>query len=273
MMVGLTEILAQKRKEVDALKRAGLPFERHNWDSPVRDFKGAISLPDAVSVIAEIKFASPSAGIIRQDGEPLAIGRIYEEAGAAAISLLTDKRFFRGETRSLPQLKRAVTLPVLRKDFILDAIQIRESYLWGADAVLLIARILSAPRLKELLDICRELGLGAVTEIHDRDDLEKALECEAEIIGINNRNLNTFEVDLNTTITLAPLVPAGRIIISESGINNDRDIRLLRQSGVRAVLVGTSIMRSADAGEKARELVCAGKMKYGQSENLRHNQP
>jgi len=273
MRPGLLEILAEKRKEVDELKRAGLPLETHIRETPVRDFKGAISSPDTISLIAEIKFASPSAGIIRTDGDPLAIARTYEEAGAAAISFLTDKKFFGGDLHFLPQLKRSVSLPVLRKDFILDAIQIRESYLWGADAVLLIARILSAPQLKELLDTCRELRLGAVTEIHDRNDLEKALECGAEIIGINNRNLDTFEVDLNTTAALAHFVPARHTVVCESGINSGRDIRLLRENNVRAVLVGTSIMKSIDVGAKVRELVCAGKMKHGQSESLRHNQP
>lgn len=268
----LPNILAEKRNEVDTLKRAGLPNERGNREFPARDFKGAISSPDTISLIAEIKFASPSAGVIRRDGEPLAIGWMYEEAGAAAISLLTDQKFFGGSLHLLPQLKRAVSLPILRKDFILDEIQIRESYLWGADAVLLIARILSRLQLEELLNACRRLGLGAVTEIHDRSDLEKALECGAELIGINNRNLDTFEVDLNATIKLAPFVPVGHVIISESGIKTGRDIRLLRESGVRAALVGTSIMSSADIGAKVSELVCAGNTRHGESEGLRCNQ-
>jgi len=272
MRPGLAEILAEKQKEVDTLKKTGLRVERGDRRFPVRDFKEAISSPDRISLIAEIKFASPSAGIIRRDGDPLAIGRMYEEAGAAAISLLTDKKFFGGSLLLLPQLKRVVSLPVLRKDFILEEIQVRESYLWGADAVLLIARILSARQLGKLLDTCRELGLAAVTEVHDTNDLEKAIQCGAELIGINNRNLDTFEVDLNTTIKLASLVPAGHVIVAESGIKNGRDVRLLRESAVNAALVGTAIMRSLDVAAKARELVCAGRTKHGESQVLRHNQ-
>ena len=272
MRPGLSDILAEKRKEVDTLRRAGLPDERGDRKFPIRDFRGAISLPDTVSLIAEIKFASPSAGIIRRDGDALAIARIYEEAGAAAISLLTDKKFFEGDLNTLLQLKRVGSLPVLRKDFILEEIQVRESYLWEADALLLIARILSAPQLENLLNACHELGLGAVTEVHDTNDLEKALQCGAEIIGINNRNLDTFEVDLNTTINLASLVPAGHVIVAESGIRNGRDIRLLRESAVNAALVGTAIMRSVDVAAKTRELVYAGNMKNGESQGLRHNQ-
>ena len=272
MKAGLSEILSEKRIEVDTLRKLGLRVERDHRDFPVRDFKAAVCWPDTLSLIAEIKFASPSTGVIRTNVEPLAIGRMYEEAGAAAISLLTDQKFFGGSLHLLPQLKRAVSLPILRKDFILEEIQIRESYLWGADAVLLIARILSGPQLEELLHICRDLGLAAVTEIHDRSDLEKALACGAGLIGINNRDLDTFEVDLNTTIELAPLVPAGHVIMTESGIQTGKHIRLLRERGVRAALVGTAIMRSADIGAKVRELVCAGKAKHGESEGLRHNQ-
>jgi indole-3-glycerol phosphate synthase len=158
----------------------------------------------------------------------------------------------------MPRLKSAVSLPILRKDFIIDEIQVRESVLYGADAVLLIARILSRQQLKELLGICRKLGLAALTEVHDRDDLEKAIDCGAEIIGINNRDLDTFKVDLNTTIELVPRVADKYIIVSESGIRNGKDIQLLKRSGVQAVLVGTSIMKSDDLAEKTRELVDAG---------------
>ena len=156
------------------------------------------------------------------------------------------------------RLKSAVSLPILRKDFIIDEIQVREAVLYGADGVLLIARILSAQQLKELLAICEKFGLAPLIEVHDRDDLEKAIDCGAEIIGINNRDLDTFKVDLNTTIELAPRVADKYIIVSESGIRNGKDIQLLKRSGVQAVLVGTSIMRSDDLAEKTRELVDAG---------------
>ena len=183
---------------------------------------------------------------------------MYQEAGAAAISLLTDKRFFSGDLNDLPRLKGAVSLPILRKDFIIDEIQIRESFSKGADAVLLIARILSKEQLKKLLHTCQELGLAALTEVHDRHDLEKAIDCGAGIIGINNRNLDTLEVDLRTTLELAPLVPDKPVIISESGIKNGEDLQSLRRAGIHAVLVGTCLMKSEDIGNKARELVEAG---------------
>ena len=158
----------------------------------------------------------------------------------------------------LPRLKEAVSLPILRKDFIIDEIQVRESFLYGADAILLIARILSKEELKELIALSKELGLTPLTEVHDRDDLEKAVDCGAEIIGINNRNLDTFEVSLQTTFDLAPLIPKGCIIVSESGISHPEEIGLLRRVGIRAVLVGTSIMKSTDMTAKIRELVDAG---------------
>jgi indole-3-glycerol phosphate synthase len=254
----LKEILDHKQSEIENLKRRGLPRMPADGLPSPRDFRAAISKPDRIRLIAEIKFASPSAGVIRDRMDPCAIGRAYEDAGAAAISLLTDNRFFGGSLEELPRLKRAVSLPILRKDFIIDAIQVRESLLHGADAILLIARILSRERLKELLVLSKELTLTPLTEVHDLHDLEKAVDCGAEIIGINNRNLDTFEVDLRTTLDLAPRVPENCIIVSESGISHLEDIRRLKKSGIRAVLVGTSIMKSMDMGRKIKELVEAG---------------
>jgi len=254
----LEVILAEKRKEVDRLKKRGLSTTRDNDIPPIRDFKAAISLLGRTGLIAEIKFASPSAGVIREKTDPLSIARIYEEAGAAAVSLLTDERFFGGELGQLPRLKRGISLPILRKDFIIDEVQVKESFLYGADAVLLIARILSRQQLKELLVICRELGLASLTEVHDRHDLEKAIDCGADIIGINNRDLDTFDVDPRVTLELAPLVPERCIAVSESGISSREDIRLFRKYGVRAVLTGTSLMQSDDIKMKAQELVQAG---------------
>jgi indole-3-glycerol phosphate synthase len=259
----LAEILVEKREEVHRLKERGLPWNRVHDPSPPRDFRGAISVPDRVNLIAEIKFASPSAGIIRKDGDPLIIGQTYEKAGAAAISLLTDKRFFNGGLEVLPRLKKAVSLPVLRKDFIVDEIQVRESFMYGADAILLIVRLLSQQQLKSLIKLCKDLGMDALVEVHDKKDLENALESEANIIGINNRDLETFEVDLRTTMALAPLLPNRHISVSESGISNKDDIQLLTRSGINAVLVGSSIMRSDDLFHKARELVLAGKRPDG----------
>lgn len=254
----LAEILEEKQKEVLRLKKSGVLPSGGNDIPPIRDFKKAIHVPNKISLIAEIKFASPSAGMIRESADPLTIGQKYEEAGAAAISLLTDKRFFKGDLNDLPRLKKAISLPILRKDFIIDDIQVKESFEWGADAVLLIARILSRQQLKRLLNLCQDFGLAALTEVHDRNDLEKSMACGAEIIGINNRNLDTFEVDLNTTMHLAPLVPDRTILISESGIHNGGDIRLLGGTGVKAVLVGSALMGSDDLAKKTKELVDMG---------------
>ena len=258
MHARLKEILAHKMEEVKDLKKRGLPTCRKNNIPPIRDFKSAISAPGKIHLIAEIKFTSPSEGGIREKMDSCAIGRIYEEVGATAISLLTDHRYFGGDLDDLPPLKQAVSLPILRKDFILSEIQIEESLLYGADAVLLIARILSREQLKEFLAVCKEVGLAPLTEIHDLQDLEKALDCKAEIIGINNRNLETFEVNLQTTLSLAPLVPEKCVMVSESGIFDIGHVRQLKGCGIRAVLVGTSIMKSHDMGRKVQDLVHAG---------------
>ncbi len=257
MHANLAEILAEKRKEVDVLKNRNWSTHDGNNVPPIRDFKGVISVPDKISLIAEIKFASPSAGIICKKTDPVTIGKIYEKAGAAAISLLTDKKFFGGDLNHLSRLKKAISLPVLRKDFIIDEVQVRESFLGGADATLLIARILSHRQLNDLLDICHDMGMAALVEVHDRQDIEKAVACGADIVGINNRDLNTFNVSLETTIKLAPLVPEGHIIVSESGIKNKGNLQLLKQAGIQAVLVGTSLMKSKDIGKKVMELMDA----------------
>jgi indole-3-glycerol phosphate synthase len=253
----LAEIIAEKKKEVAGLKKT-LPAYRGPKLPPVRDFRSAVSEPGRINLIAEIKFASPSAGRIRPLSDPVSIGQAYQDAGAAAISLLTDKQFFKGDLDNLPRLKGAISLPILRKDFIIDAVQVRQSFMFGADAILLIARILSSDQLAELISVCRELGMTCLTEIHDRDDLEKAIECGADLIGINNRDLDTFDVDIKTTFELAPLVPDDCILISESGINGGEDILSLKSARVQAVLVGSALMKSQDQAGKAAELVKAG---------------
>jgi indole-3-glycerol phosphate synthase len=255
----LIEILEAKKQEVARLKKKGISSPGQRSIPEIRDFKSAISQPGRVNLIAEIKFASPSAGTIREKTDPIKIGQIFERAGAAAISLLTDQKFFHGHLENLPGLKQAVNLPVLRKDFIIDEIQIREALAWGADAILLIVRILSEAQLKELLHVCYENGLAALVEVHDREDLEKALLSKAEIIGINNRDLDTFEINLQTTYELAGQVPIGHIIVGESGIHNQKDIEDLKGSKVNAVLVGSSLMSSDDMESKTRELVEAGR--------------
>ena len=243
---------------LDALRKQGIPDVDLDVP-PVRDFKGAISAPGRISLISEIKFASPSAGTIRDECDPVEIALAYERAGASAISFLTDRVFFNGEIKNLPIVKRAVSIPVLRKDFIIDELQVREAVVYGADAVLLIARILDEGCLRDLIALCREAGLSALTEVHDKNDLDMAIECGADIIGINNRDLDTFHVDINTTGRLAGYVPGSCVLVSESGIGTGEDIKDLMGKGINSVLVGSALMSSGDPESKARELVEAGK--------------
>mgnify|MGYP001814000129 FL=1 len=253
----LGEILAEKRHEVARLKIT-MPLKRVQRRHTLRDFKAAISIPQKINLIAEIKFVSPSAGLIRKKSDPVLIGRIFQEAGASAISLLTDQRFFQGDIVQLPHLKKTIALPILRKDFIIDVVQVQEAFFYGADAILLIARILSQQQLSELTSFCQELGMAPLIEIHDEDDLEKAVACGAEIIGINNRDLDSFNVDINTTFELAPLVPDNCFIVSESGIADEEDILSLKEIGIHAILVGSALMKSNDLETKTANLVNAG---------------
>ena len=224
----LKEIIEQKRKEVAILRREGIP-EVETEIPASRDFKKAISTPGRINLISEIKFASPSAGTIRDKCDPVEIGTIYEQAGASAISFLTDRVFFSGEIKNLPIVKKAVSIPVLRKDFIVDEIQIREAVAY------------------------------ALTEVHDKKDIEMALECGAGIIGINNRDLDTFCVDINMTGELSKYIPESCILVSESGILTGDHIKSLKGKGINAVLVGSALMASGDIKGKVKELVEAGK--------------
>jgi indole-3-glycerol phosphate synthase len=254
----LIEIIEEKKIEAAKLKRDGIIPP--DGDIPaLRDFKASISKPGKINLVAEIKFASPSAGPIREKTDPAAIARIYESSGASAISLLTDQKFFQGNIADLPIVRRAVSLPVLRKDFIIDAIQVEEASRYGADASLLIARILTGEQLKDLIAACRELGMAALVEIHDTHDLNKAVKCGADIIGINNRDLDTFEIDISNTFKLAPLTPEGCILVGESGIEDEEDVRGLKGTGVNAVLVGSALMKSDDISIKTAAIVQAGK--------------
>jgi indole-3-glycerol phosphate synthase len=255
----LEKILREKKKEIEVLKKNGTLPAEENLKSAPRNFKQAIYQPGTIRLIAEIKFASPSAGILREGLAPEAVGRWYEEAGAGAISLITDQTFFGGDRYQLPHLKEAVSLPVLRKDFILDEIQLWESRRLGADAVLLIARILEEKQLALLIERSRKLGMAALIEVHDRDDLNKAMSVGAEIIGVNNRDLDTFMVDLKTTLDLMPHIPSGIIKVSESGIRNRDDIRLLGKIGFQSALVGTALIKSKNILKSTSELVRAGR--------------
>ena len=253
----LDRIVKVKRKEVRRLRRStSLDAMREAaLDRPApRNFEAAVSGADC-SVIAEVKRSSPSRGRIREDFDPLAIASLYEENGAAAISVLTDETFFEGKKAYLSEIQKRVSIPLLRKDFIIDPYQICETRLIGADAVLLIAAILEGPALENLIDVAESLGLAPLVEVHSREELERALTAGAGIIGINNRNLNNFVTDLNTTLELAPLVPEGRVVVSESGIEGRGDIERLMEGGIHTFLVGETLMRAPDMGEKLRELL------------------
>ncbi len=254
----LREIIEQKHKEVALLKNEGFPDIVYEIP-PLRDFKKAISAQGRINLISEIKFASPSAGTIHDECDPVEIALLYEKEGAAAISFLTDRCFFNGEIKNLPNVKREVSLPILRKDFIIDEIQVREAQIYGADAILLIARILTENKLRDLMQLAGELGLAVLTEIHDRNDLDIVLKCGADIIGINNRDLDTFHVDISVTGELAAYVPESCILVSESGIACGEDINGLKGKGINAVLVGSALMSDRDIEGKVRELVEAGR--------------
>jgi indole-3-glycerol phosphate synthase len=253
----LDDIVAHKRREVDRCRTA-VPerdLERRlQGAAPARDFRAALAHADGMAVIAEVKKASPSAGVLRPDFEPVGIARIYAEHGAAAISVLTDAPFFQGQLAYVSAIREAVQVPLLRKDFILDRYQLLEARLAGADAVLLIAEVLGAAELAELLREANQLGLQALVELYDRDNLDRVIDSGAGMIGINNRNLRTFETRLEHTLELAGRVPADRCLVSESGIKNHQDVQRLRQAGVRAVLVGETFMRAGDIGAKVDEI-------------------
>ena len=253
----LQKIVQNKREEV-ARQKEILPLGELRQmladRPPTLDFGGAIR-SRSCAVIAEVKRSSPSKGRIREDFDPVEIARIYEENGAAAISILTERRFFEGHAAYVPQIRRSVRLPLLRKDFIIDSYQISETRVLGADALLLIARILEQGQLREFLGLASELGLAALVEVHDETDLEKAVSSGARIVGINNRDLETFRTDLETSIRLVRRVPKGVTVVSESGIGSRGDIERLMGGGIHAFLVGESLMREKDVGKKLRELL------------------
>jgi indole-3-glycerol phosphate synthase len=255
----LTRILDWKRQEV-TLARQMLPLtelrQRSATLPPTRGFRQALQAqPDQKPrIIAEIKKASPSAGLIRADFDPVAIARIYEEHGAAAISVLTDQKFFQGELQFLTAVRAQVQLPLLRKDFVVDPYQVYEARCYGADAVLLIAAALDVPQLVDLAALSQELGLEPLAEVHTAAELEKALECSCRVIGINNRDLHTFRTDVGTTLELLQHIPADYVVVSESGLQDYATIARLAAHGVAAFLVGESLMREADIGAKLTEL-------------------
>ncbi len=251
----LREIIAHKRAELERARAPLAELRAAALDAPLaRDFAAALC-GDDVRVIAEIKRASPSEGAIReQDFDPAAIASGYEIAGAAALSVLTDGRYFGGHLDHLRAARAAVEIPVLRKDFVIDERQVIEARAAGADAVLLIVAVLDGGRLAELLTLARELGMAALVEAHDQAEVEAALAMGARVIGVNNRDLRSFAVDLATTERLAAMVPADRVLVAESGVHTRADVERLAAAGADAVLVGTTLMRADDPGEALEEL-------------------
>jgi len=261
----LDKIVANKQIELERWKRE-LSIEMLSRDLPAaptgRDFKQALQPSRAAGgnmslrVIAEIKKASPSKGVLREDFEPVTIAKTYETCGAAAISVLTDNRFFQGSIEYLSAVRAVTTLPILMKDFIIDPYQLYQARAFGADAVLLIAAILDRNRLAALIERADSLGLAALVEIHSADELATALAAGADIIGINNRDLKTFRVTVETTRRLAPLITPGKLIVSESGIDSRQMMQsLAEEAGVHAFLVGEALMRSPDIGAALRSLL------------------
>lgn len=239
----LDTIVAQKRREVQELLARG-PAAPALEVEPPRGFQRALTGFAGISLIAEAKKASPSKGIICPDFDPVAIARQYEAGGAQAISVLTDEKFFQGSLSFIPLVRQAVRLPVLRKDFIIHEAQIAEAARFGADAILLIAAILETAQIRDFLARSRELGMDALVEVHDAAELDKALAAGSPLIGINNRNLRDFSMDLETTFRLKQRIPAEIPVVSESGIRTAEDIRRLAAAGIAAVLVGETLMRA-----------------------------
>ncbi|MDU4959601.1 MAG: indole-3-glycerol phosphate synthase TrpC [Sporomusaceae bacterium] len=253
----LDTILASVRRDLPGRKQRQPPAQLYQLierQPAAGSFQTALAVPGRVRLIAEYKRASPSKGIIREDLPVAAVTAAYAAGGAAAVSILTEPHYFKGSLDYLAEARQAAAIPLLRKDFIIDEYQLLEARAYGAAAVLLIVAALPAAQLAFLLRRAAELSLDCLVEVHNRGELAVALAAGAVLIGINNRDLATFETRLETTLELAPHIPAGKLLVSESGINSRRDIERLAACGVNAVLVGEALMRSPDPGRKLREL-------------------
>ncbi|NLW49688.1 MAG: indole-3-glycerol phosphate synthase TrpC [Candidatus Brocadiaceae bacterium] len=253
----LARICRAKRDEIDALARVGRSalLARAARQPAPRAFRKALCDAPGTALIAEVKKASPSVGVIRADFDPARMARDYERGGAAALSVLTDRPFFQGSPDFVEHVRQATALPVLRKDFLLDPLQVIEARGLGADACLLIVAALEAAALRDLMALARDLHMDALVEAHDGHELDVALDAGADLVGVNNRNLRTFEVTLETAERLAGRVPDGVVLVAESGIRTPADVERLRACGVKAILVGETLMRAADPGAAARALM------------------
>jgi indole-3-glycerol phosphate synthase len=253
----LNKIIARKREEIKERKQS-VPLatlkERIAQRKAPLDFAAALR-GDQVRLIAEVKRASPSRGILCPDFDPVALATRYAQGGAAAISVLTEENYFGGSLEHLVAIREAVNLPLMRKDFILDPYQVYETAAYGADALLLIVAILSQEQLTELLSLSHSLGLECLVEIHNEAEVGRALSSSARVIGINNRDLRTFSVDINTTRRLRSLLPRGQIVVSESGIRSREDVKRLKQWGINAVLIGEALVTASDIPAKINELI------------------
>jgi indole-3-glycerol phosphate synthase len=250
-MTILDEIVVSKRGEVAAARKNCSLLEleeRAAAAAAPRDFRRALARSGPISLIAEIKQASPSAKIIRADFEPTSIARTYEEHGASCLSVLTDAPYFQGHLAHLAQARAAVTIPVLRKDFLIDEYQVVEARLAGADAILLIAEILDDKTIARFLQQAKRWGMAALVEFHDAANLDRVLASGADLIGINNRDLNNFHTDLEHTLRLRDRIPSDVVLVSESGIRTRADVERLQAAGVSAILVGESLLRAPDIG-------------------------
>jgi len=254
----LDEIVVAKRKEIAQLKTSASAAELQQAArdaSPPRDFFGAINNEPRISLIAEVKKASPSAGIIRADFDPVAIARSYEGSGATCVSVLTDSQYFQGNIEYLKDVRAAVSIPVLMKDFVLDRAQVWAGRAAGADAVLLIAECLDDCSLRSLHNEIVDLGMTPLVEFYEPANLPRVVEAGASLIGVNNRNLHTFETDLQHSMQMASRIPDQALLVSESGIRTAADVKALQQSGAAAILVGEQLMRSPDIGAAVARLL------------------
>jgi indole-3-glycerol phosphate synthase len=244
----------ERRKKDITLEMMGRSLSSNPY--PPRDVRKFLTATkeEPIRIIAEVKKASPSKGVIREDFDPLAIAQSYSQNGANAISVLTEPHFFQGNLEYLTQIRRYVPTPLLRKDFIVDKYQIVEALVYGADFILLIAKALAKKELQELYDYALHLGLEVLVEIHDVEDLKKAMACGAHIVGINHRNLETFEMDMNLCHQLIPMIPNGKIIVAESGVTETNIIKELSEAGADAFLIGEHFMRQDDIGAEVQRL-------------------